>query len=122
VPDAVAITGFVLAFAGVLAAVGVPAALIMRARAGGGDKPEMVSSWSELNDALQAEIQRGAGVMEKQRTDFQQQLEDMRDDYKRQLADVRADYQQQLGMARGRITELEAEVAALQRVLQGRGP
>ncbi len=108
--DPVALTTMVVAVGGVAAGYIVPLVLTRRASAGD-EKRDAVSSWAELNEALQAEIKRVTGELARQRADYQ-----------RQLDGLRGDYQAQLDGARKRITELEAEVAALQRALRGQGP
>lgn len=108
--DATTLTELVIAVGGIAAAYVVP--LVLAKRKDAGDKErDAVSSWAELNDALQAEIKRVTGELERQRADYQGQL-----------GALRADYQGQLDGARKRITELEAEVATLQRALRGQSP
>jgi chromosome segregation ATPase len=108
--DAGTLTELVLGAGGLAAAYIVPIVLTRRKDAGD-EKHDAVSSWAELNEALQTEIRRVTGELERQRADYQ-----------RQLDGLRGDYQAQLDGARGRITELEAEVATLQRALRGLGP
>lgn len=108
--DAGTLTTIVLAAGALVAAYVVP--LVLARRKSTEDKEvTALSSWAELNEALQAEIKRVTGELERQRADFQ-----------RQFDASRADYQGQLDASRKRITELEAEVAALQRTLRGPGP
>lgn len=109
-PDAGTLTTLVLGGGALVAAYVVP--VVLAGRKDKGDQAhDAVSSWAELNEALQAEIKRVTGELDRQRADYQQQLNA-----------ARADYQGQLDAARRRITELEAEVAALQRALRGTGP
>jgi len=108
--DPVALTTIVVAVGGVAAGYIVPLVLARR-NAAGDEKRDAVSSWAQLNDALQEEIKRVTGELALQRADFQRQFEA-----------ARADYQGQLDASRKRITELEAEVAALQRALRGAQP
>jgi predicted RNase H-like nuclease (RuvC/YqgF family) len=108
--DATSITELVSVLGGVAAACVVPLVLARR-RSADDQTATAVRSWAELNEALQAEIKRVTGELERQRADYQ-----------RQLDGLRTDYQGQLDGARRRITELEAEVAALQRALRGAAP
>lgn len=108
--DATSLTELVSVLGGVAAACVVPLVLARR-RSADDQAATAVRSWAELNDALQAEIRRVTGELQRQR-----------DDYQRQLDGLRTDYQGQLDASRKRITELEAEVAALQRTLRGPGP
>jgi polyhydroxyalkanoate synthesis regulator phasin len=91
--DPTALTEAVLGMGSLVAAYVVP--LVLTRRKAGGDAD--ASSWAALNEALQREVKR------------------LQDDLARQ----RADHQSQLDAARGRIGELELEVAALQRALRG---
>lgn len=109
-PDAVSLTELVSVLGGIAATCVVPFALARR-RSADNQAATAVRNWAELNEALQAEIRRVTRELERQRTDYQSQLNDLR-----------GDYQSQLDGARRRITELEAEVAALQRALRGAGP
>jgi len=108
--DPTLLTELVLGAGALVAAYVVPVRLV-KSKDAGDEKRDAVSSWAELNEALQAEIKRVTGELERQRADYQ-----------RQLDGLRGDYQAQLDGARKRITELEAEVAALQRALRGPGP
>lgn len=108
--DAGTLTELVLG-AGALAAAYVVPLVLAKRKSADDQAANAVSSWAELNDALQAEIKRVTGELERQRADYQ-----------RQLDGLRGDYQSQLDGARKRITELEAEVSALQRALRGQGP
>ena len=119
--DPTALTDLVLG-AGALAAAYVVPLVLTRRKDAGDEKRDAVSSWAELNEALQAEIRRVTGELARQRDDYQAQLDGIRTDYQAQLDGLRTDYQAQLVGARQRITELEAEVAALQRALRGHGP
>lgn len=118
--DAGAITELVLACGALAAAAGVPLVLARRQDQADG-KRDAISSWAQLNDALQEEIRRVTGEMERQRDANQRQFEAARADQQRQLEAARADYQGQLDASRKRISELEAEVAALHRALRGPG-
>jgi hypothetical protein len=108
--DAGTLTELVLG-AGALAAAYVVPLVLAKRKSSDDQAASAVSSWAGLNEALQAEIKRVTGELERQRADYQQQL-----------GALRADYQGQLDGARKRITELEAEVSALQRALRGQGP
>jgi len=108
--DAGTLTDLVLG-AGALAAAYVVPLVLTRRRDSADKEHDAVSSWAGLNEALQAEIKRVTGELEKQRADYQ-----------RQLGELRADYQGQLDAARRRISELESEVATLQRALRGTSP
>ena len=105
--DATVLTELVLG-AGALAAAYVVPIVLTKRRENSDEKHDAVSSWAELNEALQAEIKRVTGELERQRADYQ-----------KQLGELRADYQVQLDAARRRITELETEVSTLQRALRG---
>lgn len=108
--DATVLTELVLG-AGALAAAYVVPIVLTRRKDSTDRAHDAVSSWAELNEALQAEIKRVTGELDRQRADYQTQLNALR-----------GDYQSQLDSARTRITELEAEVSTLQRALRGLGP
>lgn len=109
-PDVTTLTGIALAFGAIGAGYVVP--LVLTKRKDAGDKErDAISSWAQLNDALQEEIKRVTGELATQRADYQ-----------RQFDAARQDYQGQLDGARRRISELESEVATLQRALRGGGP
>lgn len=108
--DAAALTELVLG-AGALAAAYVVPLVLAKRRSADDQAATAVSSWAELNEALQAEIKRVTGELERQRSDYQRQLDALRDAH-----------QSQLDGARRRITELEQEVSTLQRALRGQGP
>ena len=107
--DPVALTTMAIAVGA--AAAGFVPLVLARRKAASDEKRDAISSWAELNEALQTEIRRVTGELERQRADYQ-----------RQLDGLRGDYQAQLDGARQRITELEAEVATLQRALRGQSP
>jgi uncharacterized protein YigA (DUF484 family) len=108
--DATALTELVLGCGALAAAYVVP--LVLTRRKSADDKEATaLTSWAELNEALQAEIKRVTGELTQQRADYQRQLDALRDAH-----------QSQLDGARVRITELEGEVVALQRALRGQGP
>jgi gas vesicle protein len=67
---------------------------------------ESIASWGSLNEALGREIQRLHGDLERQRADYQAVMDKQR-----------ADYEAQLDAARKRITDLETDVASLQRLI-----
>ena len=119
--DAGTLTEIVLA-GGALAASYVVPLVLTRRKDAVDEKHDAVSSWAELNEALQVEIRRVTGELERQRADYQGQLNALRTDYQAQLDGLRVDYQGQLVTARQRITELEAEVATLQRALRASPP
>jgi polyhydroxyalkanoate synthesis regulator phasin len=109
VADATTLTELVIAASALGAGYIVP--LVLTRKKDAGDKEATaLSSWAELNEALQAEIKRVTGELERQRADYQRQFDALRDAH-----------QSQLDASRRRITELEAEVSALQRTLRG-GP
>jgi len=67
---------------------------------------ESIASWGSLNEALGREIQRLHGDMDRQRADYQAAMEKQR-----------IEYETQLDAARRRITDLETDVASLQRLI-----
>ena len=108
--DAGTLTELVLGAGALTAAYVVP--LVLTRKKDAGDREDSaLSSWASLNEALQAEIKRVTGELERQRADYQQQL-----------GLLREDYQHQLDAARKRITELEGEVSVLRRALRGETP
>lgn len=108
--DPTALTELVLG-AGALAAAYVVPLVLTRRKSADDKEATALSSWAELNEALQQEIKRVTGELERQRADYQRQFDQLRDAH-----------QSQLDASRRRITELEAEVGALQRTLRGQGP
>jgi predicted RNase H-like nuclease (RuvC/YqgF family) len=66
-----------------------------------------VASWTALNAALDREIKR-----------LHEEMDRLRDEYEQHLRRLRDEYEQHLQAARVRITELEAEVGTLKRLLR----
>lgn len=103
--DATLLTGIIGAGAGVFgAAFGIITGLRERAkeseREAEGRAATSLANWAALNEALQREIQRRDAEMDR----------------------LRADYETRLDLAHKRISELETEVAILQRALSSRPP
>lgn len=83
-----------------------------------------IESWTELNKALNREIARLHADVDRIRSDYESAMERQRREYEAALARQRTDYEEQLRDARQRITDLEADVASLRRLLspeQGHG-
>lgn len=129
-PDPTVLTGIVGTAAGALG--GAAAYLTARREKKRDDDKEAedkaassIESWTELNKALNREIARLHSDVDRIRSDYETALERQRHDYEAAMERQRRDYEAQLGDARQRITDLEADVASLRRLLspeQGKGP
>lgn len=76
-----------------------------------------ITSWAELNRALNAEIARLHGDLDRIRRDYEAAIKRQQREHDAAMARQRQDYEGQLGEARQRITDLETDVASLRRLL-----
>lgn len=122
VPDPALLTGIIGAAAGILGA-GTPIVIERHNRKKSAREEiedaaeDTVASWNSLNEALGREIRRLQDEINRTRTDYRAAMAKQEADYKTAMDQQRGDYEAQLDAARKRITELEADVASLRRIL-----
>lgn len=108
--NATSLTELVIGLGALVAAYVVPLVLTRQKRGDDRDS-EVRTAWAELSETLQEE-----------RRQLQEELRHQRDDFAAQMRTQQEDFARQMGAARARITELESEVATLQRLLRAGSP